>query len=501
MRVKIDIHTNLGYVPDTKRKASQELYIPPIRLAEFLRKFEITHTVVLYWEYRELEELQKMVPEIKLYGVKWVLDVERATAESMDCDLPLNYGIKLHSHRCFIERDGEKIYGLDYSNKLLLAKALDHLPDNKVVYMHTQGSASLQSMASPRSIYSLSLEYPNLKFIIGHMGAFGKGSMKPIPKYFKPVTRKKITRDQRYYFNLHKSFVFHSMLVQDAVFIANNTRNVFLDTSIGYPIKDKVLRGCNKWGIGSDYPFTHVKVNDWENHSYDYQLRLFQKFTSIEEVEKSHQNTIDFLEKDLVNTRDKRWYAFFSRSGNELCQLILRTDQLPYRIITNKSLEDLQDLNIYHQYKDIIEIIPNNPTAQQYKDALEGYQKNFDFVTLHGYLRILPKSVVHRIDAINLHPGLITKYPELKGLDPQKRVWERFTEYSSIGCVLHKVIAEVDEGEVLLEVEEKGEVLSQIYKESILFDRLGELALKLWIEYLTKKLETSCESEFAEQEE
>lgn len=499
MKVKVDIHTNLGYVPDTKRKASQELYIPPIRLAEFLKKFEITHTVVLYWDYRELEELQKMVPDITLYGVKWVLDVERSTYESMDCDLPLNYGIKMHSHRCYKMRDGEKIYGLDYSDKSLLAKTLDILPDNKLVYMHTQGSASLQSMASPRSIYSLSLEYPNLKFIMGHMGAFGKGSMKPIPKYFKAVTRKKITKDQRYYSNLHKSYVFHSMLVRDAVFIANNTDNIYLDTSIGYPIKNEVLRGCKKWGIGSDYPFTHVKVDDWENHSYDYQLRLFQKFTSVEEAEESHQNTIDFIEKDLVNVREKRWYAFFSRSGTEIATLIDSLGKLPYKIITNKSIESLEKLEIYHQYKEIIEILPSKPTAQQYKDALDGYEKNFDIVTLHGYLRILPKSVVHRIDAVNLHPGLINVYPELKGLDPQKRTWENFATYDKYGCVLHEVTSEVDEGKII----STSYVVNDwsFYKIDQLYAKLAEVAQKSWIRFLTKKLEIQCELESVEPEE
>jgi folate-dependent phosphoribosylglycinamide formyltransferase PurN len=49
----------------------------------------------------------------------------------------------------------------------------------------------------------------------------------------------------------------------------------------------------------------------------------------------------------------------------------------------------------------------------------------------------------------NGHPGLITKYPELKGKDPQVRAFEG--KYPVAGAVIHKVTAGVDEGRIIME--------------------------------------------------
>ena len=68
-------------------------------------------------------------------------------------------------------------------------------------------------------------------------------------------------------------------------------------------------------------------------------------------------------------------------------------------------------------------------------------------ITLHGWLRIMPPEICNRYEIYNGHPGLITKYPELKGKDPQMRAWEG--DYEFCGSVLHRVTEGVDEGEII----------------------------------------------------
>ena len=77
---------------------------------------------------------------------------------------------------------------------------------------------------------------------------------------------------------------------------------------------------------------------------------------------------------------------------------------------------------------------------------------------------------------------MITKYPELKGKDPQVRAFE--LKHETIGCVLHEVVAGVDEGKVIAEerVNAFGLDLENTFR--ILRDR----SLYLWVNFLKKVL-------------
>ena len=93
--------------------------------------------------------------------------------------------------------------------------------------------------------------------------------------------------------------------------------------------------------------------------------------------------------------------------------------------------------------------------ASKNKYVLEDYEEILMYfpeaiITLHGWLRIMPKEVCERFSIFNGHPGLITEYPELKGKDPQIRAFEG--KYPVMGCVIHKVTAGVDEGKILKEI-------------------------------------------------
>ena len=69
------------------------------------------------------------------------------------------------------------------------------------------------------------------------------------------------------------------------------------------------------------------------------------------------------------------------------------------------------------------------------------------FVTLHGYLRILPPHFTKSSNIYNGHPGAIHIHPDLKGFNPQKNAWE--ANHIRVGCVIHKVTPILDDGPII----------------------------------------------------
>lgn len=507
MQLKVDFHTNLGFIPKTKKKVSQELYISPEVLANFLNKFEITHTVVLYSDYQELERLEELTPNTKLYGLKWINDIDDMikNPQKLDIGKPLWAGVKFHSHRCFkIDKStGERVYGLDYSDKTIIHKILDLLPNNSIVNMHMQGSASLQNQANPRALYTHALVYPNLKFIISHMGCYGKGSFQPIDKYFPTSTRSKLSKKHKYHLALKKIATFSEMLVWDAVYIVNRMPNCWLNTAILYPLKKEPLRATDRWGIGSDFPFTHTTPQNWDEHSYDIQFNIASNYVGKEKAEESHKKTLEWLEKDLCAMPKKKWVTFFSRTGSEILSLCDSLKIEPDIIITDKSPEKLFKLDIFKRFNRKITCISPNIRVNEYISLLEELDiiPGWDIITLHGFLKIIPGRVAHRYPMVNLHPGLITEYPELKGLHPQQRFLDNRDDYDKFGCVLHKVIAEVDEGEIIASCNTQYGDQEQDCHDEWFWDQFRWMAQRLWELYLINKLDIKCELPSAEQVE
>lgn len=187
--------------------------------------------------------------------------------------------------------------------------------------------------------------------------------------------------------------------------------------------------------------------------------------------------------------RDFYWKAFFSQSGSEIYEVSTRIGRFPDAIITNKSTEDMDKINPYLLEKafDKIVFIPKKPSIEEYKEAI----RKTDVVTLHGFLRILPPEICSRYKIFNGHPGLITRFPELKGKDPQKKVWWKHadTPYKLHGHVIHKVVPEVDAGEV---VSAKEFYCDNIYTEFSQLDeyiaRLHKLAIENWVEFIKKQI-------------
>ena len=171
------------------------------------------------------------------------------------------------------------------------------------------------------------------------------------------------------------------------------------------------------------------------------------------------------------------WIAFFSQTGGEIADLIEELGRKPDLIVTNERPEDLRTID------ERIEggtMLPNKPSVAEYREVL----KDFDnpIVTLHGWLRVVPEEICSEYEIYNGHPGLITEYPELKGKDPQVRAFEG--KYEQAGAVLHRVIPEVDEGDILDESRFAAEGLSL----DELFRILKEVSLDMWVKFLKKVL-------------
>lgn len=181
--------------------------------------------------------------------------------------------------------------------------------------------------------------------------------------------------------------------------------------------------------------------------------------------------------------KDRQWVAFFSQTGTEILRIAEILGRWPDRIITNKRPDDKRTINpeLIENFPGRIRELSNRPTDGEYSEAFIGIHD--PVVTLHGWLRIMPPWMCSVYDMFNGHPGLITKYPELKGKDPQIRAYEGGYEW--IGCVLHRVTDGVDEGEIILSssIRNNGYDLDYIYR------ILANTSVGQWITLLDPKLE------------
>jgi len=148
-------------------------------------------------------------------------------------------------------------------------------------------------------------------------------------------------------------------------------------------------------------------------------------------------------------------------------------------IITNRRPDSARTINPAIP-KDRLYYTSNKPEAYEYHHYLRQVENLI--ITLHGWLRVVPEDVCEKHEMYNGHPGLITRYPELKGKDPQMRAFAG--DYNTAGCVIHKVTPGVDEGEILME----REVGVRLLDLNGLFRILHRTSVEMWIQFLENKL-------------
>jgi folate-dependent phosphoribosylglycinamide formyltransferase PurN len=182
----------------------------------------------------------------------------------------------------------------------------------------------------------------------------------------------------------------------------------------------------------------------------------------------------------------KKWVALFSQTGSEVVDLALHFDRWPDIIVTNNSDESKWHPQIreFHNRglsslsgESSLKVVSN--IKAKTANFLHGIADKNSLITLHGWLRIIPEDICSIYTIYNGHPGLITEYPELKGKDPQERMFST-GEYTYYGSVVHKVVPEVDSGEIVSEVKR----FNTMKTLDDVFLSLKSTSLTAWIDFL-----------------
>lgn len=180
-----------------------------------------------------------------------------------------------------------------------------------------------------------------------------------------------------------------------------------------------------------------------------------------------------------MNTLERPWIVMFSQTGTEIASVSVGLRVKPDLVITTRSNLDGVNLWLKKQIEDEkikVVYLSKQTTEDSYINIFKEYTN--PLITMHGFLRIIPPGVCDKYEIYNLHPGLITKYPELKGKDPQIRAIEG--RYLTAGCVIHRAIAEVDAGEIVAEHE------IEIAKKhpDLIYHNLRTLGIIMWKNFL-----------------
>ena len=173
-----------------------------------------------------------------------------------------------------------------------------------------------------------------------------------------------------------------------------------------------------------------------------------------------------------------KWVAMFSQTGSEIFNISQILKKTPDVIVTNK--QDLSKINqdLYQLYHDRLVVLPVKPQVHEYNTVLN----NSDIVTLHGWLRIIPPAVCESFNIYNSHPAPLTRYPFLKGKDPQQKCFDMNLVYG--GNTIHKCVAEVDAGEI--EAENSVDIQNCTIDE--VYSKVHKAATNLWCEFLSEKI-------------
>lgn len=172
------------------------------------------------------------------------------------------------------------------------------------------------------------------------------------------------------------------------------------------------------------------------------------------------------------------WYALYSQTGSEINEICQATGLKPFFVLTDNRSDPLSRRGNYTSA-----ICHSREVLEQ---RLLDWVAPGDLVTLHGYKRIVSPATVRALKArgvklLNGHPGAIDLYPELRGLDPQKRAIE--AGYSTVGCVIHEVEPEVDSGKILV-----SEHIQVRPHDAKIYDQLHYLMTQMWIKLFKETL-------------
>jgi methionyl-tRNA formyltransferase len=172
------------------------------------------------------------------------------------------------------------------------------------------------------------------------------------------------------------------------------------------------------------------------------------------------------------------WVACFSYSGSELASVCEKLGRWPDVIFTNQTDTSKIDPRVVNRVGGAIN------TAGFINEELYGIklERPNTLVTLHGYNRIIPEESILN-NMFNCHPGDVTKFPELRGKDPQQKALNLGLD--STGVVIHKVDKGVDTGEIQFFADyqiKNDDTIESLIKE------LRHIAINLWIMLIKKRI-------------
>lgn len=186
---------------------------------------------------------------------------------------------------------------------------------------------------------------------------------------------------------------------------------------------------------------------------------------------------------------ERKWYSLFSHTGSETKALHL-SEQVPVRLeaaITNNwdysgNLASLGTKLYRLASKEDINWMLKQPHLVE----------DNSLITLNGYMGIVPADVLDNLRSrgckvYNIHPAPIQFYPELRGKDPQERMYEGIQkrEYAYIGVVIHEVDAGVDTGKIVhwvLQLTDHSMTKDELY------ERLHEMGTQAWESFFRERM-------------
>lgn len=167
-----------------------------------------------------------------------------------------------------------------------------------------------------------------------------------------------------------------------------------------------------------------------------------------------------------------KWIALSSFSGTEISDISKYYQ--PDAMFTNNSKSAL--------LKKGAKLLSPRPTSEEYIEAFG----DCELVTLHGWNKIIPADICEKYDIYNVHPGDIVNHPDkLKGANPYQAAIDHGLTKS--GVVIHKCIAEVDSGEIIMfrQVNIKGFDVSEMVQ------LMREYSINLWLDFLEEYTDNS----------
>lgn len=170
------------------------------------------------------------------------------------------------------------------------------------------------------------------------------------------------------------------------------------------------------------------------------------------------------------------WTVFVSQTGSEVYNISRELGIIPKLLVTNNIKKLSTKVKEYLELQGcIIKEISFRPLLNEY---LQEEILNSSIITLHGYLRVLPKDFIdnYKGNIYNGHPALITRYPELKGLNKQEDVFYHKEKYPFMGSVIHIVTPILDDGDILFEVSKINDVQSL----DDAYDKLKQTSFASW---------------------